>query len=41
MKLPGVRAIALINRLKSVKPYRRRADVEGNTEGKIAATRSP
>ena len=41
VELPGMRAIAFINRLKSVKPYRRCAGAAGNTEGKIAATRSP
>ena len=41
VELPGMRAIAFINRLKSVEPYRRCAGAAGNTEGKIAATRSP
>ena len=41
VELPGVRAIALINRLKSVEPYRRCAGAAGHTEGKIAVTRSP
>jgi hypothetical protein len=41
VELPGVRVIALINRLKSVEPYRRCAGAAGHTEGKIAVTRSP